>query len=149
MNIPDEIEQEIDIDAPVDVVWELVTVPGWWVGDAAGTAPRPSRDGDLYVVDDPRYGRFPVLVESAEPRKHVAYRWASAFPGQAPGDGTATLVEFWLGERSGGARVRVVESGFGALRVPEAARAQAVADNVDGWREQLGALRTRAEHGDS
>jgi uncharacterized protein YndB with AHSA1/START domain len=101
------------------------------------------------VVDDPRYGRFPVLVESAEPRKHVAYRWASAFPGQAPGDGTATLVEFWLGERSGGARVRVVESGFGALRVPEAARAQAVADNVDGWREQLGALRTRAEHGDS
>ena len=63
-----------------------------------------------------------------------------------PEDGTSTLVEFWLSELTGGATlVRVVESGFAALAVPDERREQAVADNTAGWEGQLEHLKARAE----
>ena len=32
-NVSDTIEREIFIAAPVEKVWELVSVPGWWIND--------------------------------------------------------------------------------------------------------------------
>ncbi|GAB3508866.1 SRPBCC domain-containing protein [Amycolatopsis cihanbeyliensis] len=146
MGTPDRIEREILIDAPVERVWSLVTEPGWWISDAGDRAGRRRwREGDLEVVEDPRYGRFPVRLERTEPRQYVAYRWSSAFPGENPGEGNSTLIEFWLSERDGGTVLRVAESGFAALETTDEVRERAFGDNTGGWAEQLDVLKGLAE----
>jgi uncharacterized protein YndB with AHSA1/START domain len=144
MGTPDRIQREITIDAPVDRVWGLVTEPGWWVGEGEDSGKNRRREGDLDVIDS-RYGRFPVAVETVEPKSYVAYRWASGFPGEIPAEGNSTLVEFWLSERDGGTLVRVAESGFASLTVTDEVRDRSFEGNTEGWAQQCGLLRTRAE----
>jgi uncharacterized protein YndB with AHSA1/START domain len=147
MTTTDRIEREIAIDAPVERVWQLVSEPGWWVGDGDRSGQRRHREGDLEIVEDPEYGRYPVRVEGLEPQRYAAFSWVSREPDTAPAEGVSTLVEFWLSELTGGATlVRVMESGFAALDVPEDRRGRAVEDNTAGWRRQLDILRERAEH---
>lgn len=133
----DQIVQEIQIDAPIKRVWALVKEPGWWIGDGDRSAQVITREGDLVVVDDPRYGRYPLLPVSSEAPHHAAYR-STAVEGQPPGDGTSTLVEFFLTETAGGTLLRVIESGFASLAIPTESRAAAVEENTEGWRMQLG-----------
>jgi uncharacterized protein YndB with AHSA1/START domain len=145
VDVQDKIEREIAINASIERVWDLVSEPGWWIGDGDRSGQRRERQGDLEVVEDPKYGRFPVRLEAAEPRHYVSYRWASTFPGEEPHNGNSTLVEFWLTEHGNGTRVRVVESGFASLAASEDAIRQSVAGNVDGWAQQFGILRAEAE----
>jgi uncharacterized protein YndB with AHSA1/START domain len=140
--IADRIEREILIDAPIERVWRLVSEPGWWIGDGDRSDQVVTREGeDLVVVDDPRHGRYPVLSVSTDAPRHAAFR-SSANPGQVPGEGTSTLVEFFLTERDGGTLLRVVESGFGALAD---GREAAVEGNIRGWELQLGFAKRDAE----
>ncbi|WP_225732140.1 MULTISPECIES: SRPBCC domain-containing protein [unclassified Nocardia] len=145
MSAADKIEHEVDIDASVARVWELVTDPGWWVGDGDRSGQNRWREGDFEIIEDPKYGRFPVRVEAMEPPHYISYRWASSFPGALPGEGNSTLVEFRLAERDGGTRLRVTESGFAALNMSDEDRTKAFDGNVDGWKMQLGVLKASAE----
>jgi uncharacterized protein YndB with AHSA1/START domain len=145
MGTQDKIEREIAIDAPVERVWGLVSEPGWWVGDGDPSARRRRRDGDLEVIDHARFGSFPIRVESVEPQRYVSYRWASGFPGEDPGEGNSTMVEFWLSERDGGTLLRVVESGFASLAAEDEARERSVKGNTEGWAQQLGFIKASAE----
>jgi uncharacterized protein YndB with AHSA1/START domain len=124
-------------------VWGLVTEPGWWIGDGESEQKR-SRAGRFDVVEG-RYGRFPVSVETVEPQRYVAYRWASTFPGEDPGEGNSSLVEFWLSERDGGTLLRVAESGFTSLTLSGEERERSVNGNIDGWRQQCDIIKSRAE----
>ncbi|AKE89995.1 hypothetical protein A4U64_11845 [Rhodococcus sp. WB1] len=136
MDTQDRIEREIRIEAPAARVWQLVARPGWWIGDGDRSGHTVTTDGDLIVVHDPRYGKFPMYrVASDEPR-YLAYR-CSAVIDEPPRDGAATLVEFVLTEVGGGTVLRVVESGFGALDGTPAQRREAFEGNTDGWRQQL------------
>jgi uncharacterized protein YndB with AHSA1/START domain len=134
---PDRIEREIMINASIERVWGLVSEPGWWIGDGDRSAQTVSREGDLVVVDDPRYGRYLIQPVSADPPHHVAYR-GSPVEGQPPAEGSATLVEFVLAERDGGTLLRVVESGFASLAMPAERRREQFEGNVKGWEMQLG-----------
>ncbi|SDK59442.1 SRPBCC domain-containing protein [Nonomuraea jiangxiensis] len=145
MTVQDRIEREISIEAPLERVWDLITETGWWVGDGDRTGQQRRRDGDLEVVEDPKYGAFPMRVVSVDPRRYVSYRWASGFPGDDPVEGNSTLVEFWLSEQDSGTLVRVVESGFGSLAVTDEARESSVEGNTQGWASQLDLLKERAE----
>jgi uncharacterized protein YndB with AHSA1/START domain len=141
----DRIERETLIEAPLERVWSLVAEPGFWaVVDPANVAGTVAREGESMVAthDD---GDFPVRVEKVEPPTYVAYRWASAFPGSELSDDNTTLVEFTLTPEGGNTRLRVVESGFSALRGTEDVRRKAVEDNTGGWAEVIGALKARAE----
>ena len=138
-------EREIAIDAPVARVWDLISQPGWWVGDGDRSRQRRWRDGDLEVVDDPGHGRFPIRIEAVEAPRYAAYRWAFAFPGEVPDEGNSTRVEFWLSERDGGTRLRVVESGFANLMAARGLGGSIVDGNVAGWAMQLEVARTTAE----
>ena len=148
MGAPDKIEREITIDAPVERVWALVAEPGWWIGDGDRSGQTRTREGDLEIVEDPRYGRFPIRVETVEEPRYVSYRCAfpGEFPGEAPREGNSTLVEFWLAERDGGTVLRVVETGFASLPVSEEARIRHVEGNIEGWTMQLDIARKHAEH---
>ena len=117
MSVQDKIEREILIKAGLGRVWTLVSEPGWWIGDGDDTGRQRSAEGGFEVIDHPKYGRFPVKVETVEPQRYLAYRWASAFSGEEPVAGKSTLVEFWLTEQEDGILLRVVESGFAELEL--------------------------------
>src|SRR4051812_34422947 len=104
----DRIEREIFIAATLHTVWELISEPAWWVGDAPG--PRVHVNGN-HVMAETRFGNFPVLIEKNVPPNYLSCRWASSFPGEEPTEGNSTLVEFTLTEKEGGTLVKVVESG--------------------------------------
>ncbi|PRX47908.1 uncharacterized protein YndB with AHSA1/START domain [Prauserella shujinwangii] len=137
----DHIEREVLIDAPAERVWAKVTAFPW-VNDTTPGA-FDLREGEVVVAEHSEYGKFPMLMERVEPGRFLAYRWASAFPGQEPVAGNSTRVELTLTEEDGRTRLRVVEAGFAAL--PEEHRRPAFDDNTHGWTDQLERLRQRVE----
>jgi uncharacterized protein YndB with AHSA1/START domain len=141
--VADRIEQEILIDAPPEVVWELVTDPahlGAWFGDAAEIDLRPGGDAAFTWEEG---GRFLGRVERVEPPRFFSYRWARP-KDTPPAEGNSTLVEFSLSAEGEGTRLRVVESGFATLARSEDEKAEHFADNTEGWTVELGHLREYA-----
>ena len=141
----DRIERETLIAAPLERVWSLVAEPGFWVADKASLPGTVAKEGESMVAKNAAQGDFPVRVEKVEPPTYLAYRWASAFPGEDLREANSTLVEFTLTPEGDQTRLRVVESGFAALAGSEDLRRQAMKDNTGGWPQELGALKTRAE----
>ncbi len=141
----DRIERETLISAPLERVWSLVAEPGFWVAEKASLPGSVAKEGESMVARNPEYGDFPVRVEKVEPPTYLAYRWASAFPGQELREDNSTLVEFTLTPEGDKTRLRVVESGFASLAGSEELRRKAVRDNTGGWPQELDALKARAE----
>jgi len=141
VTVQDKIEREIVINAPVQRVWELVSEPGWWIGDGDRSAQRRWKEGELDVIEDPKYGRFPLRTVAAEPPRYISFRWVPGIPEDGAEPGPTTLVEFWVREYDDGAVVRVVESGFAAVPNPE----ETIKGNTEGWNFQLDVLKSSAE----
>lgn len=142
--VDDRTISSIDISAPLERVWDLVTEPGWWVP----SDPPPPVDrtpGRRVTRETEKWGRFIIETVRIEPRTYAAFRWASQFPGEAPEPGKATLVEFTVAPVDDAVRVTVTETGFSTLDAPEDVRRAGLADNTSGWQQELGSLRTRAE----
>ncbi|MDL4772738.1 MULTISPECIES: SRPBCC domain-containing protein [Thermomonosporaceae] len=140
----DRIERETLIEAPLERVWTLVAQPGFWAADTANLPGTVAEEGASMVAKSAEYGDFPVRVEKVEPQTYLAYRWASAFPGEELRADNSTLVEFTLIPEGDATRLRVVESGFATLPGSEDLRGQAVKDNTGGWGLALDALKNRA-----
>jgi len=140
----DRIVQDITINADLDRVWDLVTEPGWWVPTDA-EAPADRDPGSRTVRESAKHGRFPVDVVRLDPRTYAAFRWASAFPGEDPVPGRATLVEFEVVPLADGVRVTVTESGFAALDATDEVKEQGLRGNTEGWGLELGELKVKAE----
>ncbi|MFB6709961.1 SRPBCC domain-containing protein [Streptomyces sp. NPDC056333] len=141
----DRIERETLIEAPLERVWSLVAQPGFWVADKASLPGTVAEEGASMVAKNAEYGDFPVRVEKVQPPTYLAYRWASAFPGEELREDNSTLVEFTLTPEGDRTRLRVVESGFATLAGSEELRRRAVKDNTGGWPQELDALKARAE----
>src|SRR5438552_16293712 len=128
----DRIERETLIAAPLERVWSLVAQPGFWVADKASLPGTVAEEGASMVAKNAEHGDFPVRVEKVEPPTYLAYRWASAFPGQELRADNSTLVEFTLSRDGDQTRLRVVESGFAGLAGPDDLRSRAVKDDAGG-----------------
>jgi uncharacterized protein YndB with AHSA1/START domain len=136
----DRIDRTIDIDAPADRVWDLVTRPGWWINEGE-VDPEPDLqvDGSTTVVRHPTYGEFRLETVTSRPPSYVAFRWLD-------GDSDAgTLVEFQITPRDGGVTLAVAESGFSRLGKPRADWLKQREGNVAGWAEELQAARRYVE----
>lgn len=138
----DLIEQQIDIDAAADRVWELISRPGWWINHGTVVDHELERRGDLDVVHHPEFGEFPIRTVRLDPPRHAAFRWEPAGGKERREGEQATLTEFWIEDREGGVVLRVRESGFASLDVSEEERRTMLADNVSGWGTELEAART-------
>ena len=146
--VPDQIERETVIDAPVERVWELITEAehlGRWFGDAG--AEIDLRPGGAMVLRWTEHGTSRGRVVAVEPHTRFSYRWAPFKDpsGDEPGEGNSTLVEFTLQPDGDATRLRVVESGFATLATSEAQRAENHKGNSAGWRQELDELREYAE----
>jgi len=142
--IPDQIEREIVINAPVDRVWAALTEAqhiGAWFGQSAEVDLRP---GGALTVTWEEYGTARTTIERVEPKRFFSWRWTPGGIKDSTPDRT-TLVEFSLVPEGAGTRLKVVESGFRNLNVTDEERAQAFKDNTQGWRDEIEELRGYVE----
>ena len=141
--VPERIEREVLIEAPLDVVWTVVTEPehvGSWFSDAAEIDLRP---GGSAVLTWERHGSVLARVERVEPPHSFSFRWARPV-GAEPRSGNSTLVEFRLSAEGASTRLRVVESGFRALDGSEDEQTTYAEENREGWNLELGELQEYA-----
>src|SRR3954469_21102213 len=107
------IEQDILIEAPVDVVWRAVTEPAQitkWFADDVELEPTPDYEGTLTFHYGQRSQTYQVTVRAVEPERVFSYRWQPP-RGTTAAEGNSTLVEFTLSPEGGSTLLRVVETG--------------------------------------
>jgi uncharacterized protein YndB with AHSA1/START domain len=134
---PDRIEREIYIEAPVDVVWAVVTEPqhiSRWFSDSVDLDLRPGGRAVLrwHESGHTAEGR----VERVEPPHFFAFRWR-LLEGSDVSDDTSTLVEFSLAPEGEATRLTVVESGFARLAAPDDETQRHFDEHRRGWESEL------------
>ena len=150
-NVSDTIERDIFIAASAEEVWDLVSVPGWWIND--GTLDLDSVEplgDDRAVVHHPDAGDLLIERLAADAPRTVTFRWlvsgAEARRADAAEDQFLyTRVTFTLTPEPGGTRLAVTESGFATASMEEKARRRAYTDNSEGWEIELEAARSYLE----
>lgn len=139
--VPESIEQEILIDAPVETVWSIVTEPehiARWLSNAAEVDLRPG--GELTL----QFDRLPMpavgTVERVDPPHLFAFRWVTPEPDRDPSaldpmsrERYSTRVEFLLRAMGQGTLLRVVESGFADVAGTDEQRAALAERHHGGW----------------
>ncbi|MCW2799205.1 MAG: Activator of Hsp90 ATPase 1 family protein [Aeromicrobium sp.] len=140
------IEREVAIAAPIDRVWTLITEAehlGTWFGDAG--AEIDLRPGGALAV---RWDGHTLLgtVDAVEPTSRFAFRWhqLDTPAGAELSERNSTLVEFSLTTDGDTTNVRVVESGFSSLALPESEQQEMHAGHSEGWTMELAELETHA-----
>jgi uncharacterized protein YndB with AHSA1/START domain len=138
--VPDRIEREILVAAPLGVVWAVITEPehiSRWFSDSVEIDLRPG--GKLTLIwegDHTEHGR----VVKVEPPHYFSFRWIRGSATDAR-QGNSTLVEFNLSAEDHGTRLRVVETGFWKLDRPEDEQARDAEEHREGWEHELDELR--------
>ena len=133
--VPESIEREVRIEAPIETVWSIVTEPehiGRWLGDWAEVDLRPG--GELAI----KFGESSVAVGTVERVERpglFAFRWVTPESDRPEGvtEGLFTLVEFRLRAEGEGTVVRMVESGFADLVTSEEENATLAERHTGGW----------------
>ena len=99
------------------------------------------------VIDHGEHGTFRTRIEKVDAPRYLAYRWASAYPGEDAADTNSTLVEFTLDPVDPQhTRLTLVESGFTTQVIPPERESTAGYESHSlGWPEVLAHLRRRAE----
>ena len=133
-----QIEREILIDAPVEVVWRTITEPDQitqWFADKVDLEVRPGARGYLGFGDQ----GGPVVVETVDPPNRFSFRWNHPAD-EEPAVGNSFLVEFILAGEGSTTRLRVVESGLNALPWPDAEKQRYADEHNHGWGDFLDRL---------
>jgi uncharacterized protein YndB with AHSA1/START domain len=138
--VTERIEREIVIDAPIEVVWAVITEPehiNGWFGDVTEIDLRPGGRVMFGWTDHGHAARG--LVERVEPPHAFAFRWNRGEDADA-GDDNYTLVEFTLDADGESTRLTVVESGFRNLAMTDEEKQRDADDHREGWEQELSEL---------
>lgn len=133
-----EIERDILIEAPVEVVWRTVTEPDQmtrWFADKVDLVVEPGAQGYLGFGEQ----GGPVVVETVEPPTSFSFRWNHP-AGEEPTPTNSLLVEFTLASEGEGTRLRVTESALGSLDRVDIDKAKYAEEHNHGWGDFLGRL---------
>lgn len=151
MTIPDKIEKQITLRAPLARVWSAITDStqfGTWFGcaldgpfeagsEVTGTIQPTKVDPEVAKLQAPLTGKpFHLSVERIEPMAVFSFRWRpnSDEPNTDEPQPT-TLVLFELQELAADRTLlKITESGFD--RIPLARRERAFTSNDAGWTHQ-------------
>jgi len=133
-----QIEREIVIDAPVEVVWRTITEPdqiSQWFADKVELEVKAGAHG--YMGFGEQGG--PVVVETVDPPTRFSFRWNHP-AGEEAVAGNSFLVAFTLVGEGEHTRLRVVESGLDLLPWADVDKQQYAEEHNDGWGEFLDRL---------
>ena len=145
MNAAGQIERDILIEAPPDVVWSVVTDPlelQRWYCDAAEIDLRPGGEGvvTFMIKATKTPATVRISVVSVDRPKVFAYRWSHPDGEDARPD-NSTLVEFRLTPEGSGTRLQVIESGLDVVNWPAEKKAGFRRDHITGWEIHMRNLR--------
>jgi uncharacterized protein YndB with AHSA1/START domain len=145
----DRIEKSIELNAPVERVWQALTNH-----DEFGEWFRVKLDGPFVAgkvstgrITYPGYEhiKWEATIKQIEEPRLFSMTWHpyAIDPDVDYSNDTPTLVEFRLEPTANGTRLTVIESGFDAIpkhRMPEALRM-----NEGGWEQQVKNIKTYVE----
>ena len=140
--VPNQIERDILIDAPMDVVWRIITEPDQivqWFSKEAELDARPGGPGRLRF---PSGQSYQLQIEHVDPPRRFAFRWVQPEGAMVRAD-NSLLVEFTLLPEAGGTRLLVIESGFDTIDWSDPKKAKYAEEHSGGWSRALDRL---AEH---
>jgi uncharacterized protein YndB with AHSA1/START domain len=129
------IEREIHVDAPPEVVFEVVSRPEhmreWWPDDARFQSV-PGAPGELFWRDEATGETMTVAltVVEVDPPSRFSFRWCYADPERG---GDSLLVTFDLLPAEQGTRVRMTETGFREMGWEIAVLEEQYREHVSGW----------------
>ena len=134
--IPSQIEKEIVIEAPIDVVWRVLTEPEHMKEWFAPRTELVGRSGAAGVMVFPSGETYYLKVERFEPPHRFAYRWLHE-AGADPAPENSMLVEFTLESEDGRTRMRLVESGFDHVDWTDERKTEYFNGHTNGWQTIL------------
>ena len=121
------IERELHIDAPPEVVFDVISRPehirDWWNAETE-IEPVAGSAGEL-VWDDDMTAQ--ITVVEADPPRRFSFRWTQA----------SLLAIFDLTPSGDGTRLRLTETGFREQGWELAKLEEAYNDHVEGWERYL------------
>ena len=112
--VPERIEREIRIEAPIDVVWAVLTEPEHIAGWFSHSVEIDLHPGGEATFDWREHGSARAWIERVKPPHTFAFRWVRSV-GEEQRKEDSTLVEFTLVAEGDHTRLRIVESGFQEL----------------------------------
>jgi uncharacterized protein YndB with AHSA1/START domain len=134
-----EIEREILIEAPAEVVWRTITEPdqiSQWFADRVDLVAEPGAHGYLGFGDQ----GGPVVVETVEAPVRFSFRWNHPRD-EDPIAGNSMLVEFTLTpEGDERTRLLVTETGHELCDWPAEEKQRYAGEHQHGWGEFLDRL---------
>ena len=130
----DKIEAKVQIQAPLEQVWSLVSTPGWWINDGSIVEHKISQVGNKAVLIDPVHGQFTLLILESLLQEQIRYRWACE--GDAAPAPISTEIAFFLLPKDDGTQLQVIESGFAAAQDKQRAY-RLFQENSQGWNQEL------------
>jgi uncharacterized protein YndB with AHSA1/START domain len=142
------IEREIFVEAPPEVVFEVVSGPdhikGWWPDDASFD-PAPGSSGEIVFGDRAAGGTVESFtVVDARPPRSFSFRWTHP-AGAVAAEGNSLLVTFDLTPSRGGTLLRMTETGFREMGWEAAVLEQKYQDHLTGWAFYLPRLEPYAQ----
>ena len=141
----DKIEREINIQAPIATVWEVITRPEYisqWFGSQADIDLRPGGKGKLSWGEDLE---APLEIVEVEKPHLFSFLWVAPDEETKPTQ-QQTLVEFRLTEDGAGTSVCFTESGFEKLEITAEQQANLIAKHTPGWGDFLSSLQRCAQN---
>ncbi len=145
MDVPSPIQHEVVIEAPISLVWRIVTEEhqiAKWFADRVELDARPgghgrfvftNADGDIAQI-------APIVVEAIDPPRLFSFRWCHP-EDEDPHVGNSLLVEFTLvAESAERTRLRVVEHGLDSLRWSRSEKDRYRQEHRAGWSQFVGRL---------
>lgn len=143
------IEREVHIDAPPEVVFEVISQPehvrDWWYAES-DVQPVAGATGELVWADgeNPRANVVPMTVVVVEPPHVFTFRWTHP-AGESPIDGNSLLVTFELVPVGEGTLLRLTETGFRARGWEAAVLEEQYRGHVEGWDRFVPRIAAQAE----
>lgn len=138
--MPDRIEKQVEIAAPVERVWKALTdheeFGAWFKVKLDGPFVPGEKSTGYMTWPGYEHLQWTAVVTAMEPMTRFAFTW-HPYAIQQDVDYSSeepTLVEFFLEPTPAGTLVKVVESGFD--KVPAARRELAFRMNEKGWATQ-------------
>ena len=131
------IEREIHVEAPPEVVFEVISRPEhirqWW-DVACDVEPSPGETGELVWADgdDPRAHVQAITIVTTEPPRLFAFRWTHPLDEPAAVE-NSLLVTFELVPSGSGTQLRLTETGFRERGWEIATLEQHYREHESGW----------------
>ena len=130
------IEREIHIEAPPEVVFDVVSSPEhlkeWWPDDAHYEV-RAGATGEIVFGDSDAGGMVvPFSVVEVDPPRTFTFRWTHP-AGERAVEGNSLLVTFELTPAGRGTLLKMTESGFREMGWEVAVLEEQYREHVTGW----------------